>query len=126
MVATNKVGIPRGSPTCRIFRPGRRQSAQSHDIRGAGRYARPGLPLLATKRSAGSALARGVDVTYGPTRQIFDADSHLMELPGWLESYADPDIRDDIRPLALGGAGALAENAIAAAEARRGDAAAAR
>jgi predicted TIM-barrel fold metal-dependent hydrolase len=61
-------------------------------------------------------------MTYGPERQIFDADSHLMELPGWLESYADPDVRDDIRPLALGGAGALAEDAITAAEARHGDA----
>ncbi len=63
-------------------------------------------------------------MTYAPTR-MFDADSHLMELPGWLESYADPGIRGRIRPLALGGAGALAESAIAAAQARRGDDAAA-
>jgi predicted TIM-barrel fold metal-dependent hydrolase len=49
-----------------------------------------------------------------------------MELPGWLESYADPGIRDRLRPLALGGAGKLADRAIADAEARRGDPDAAR
>jgi predicted TIM-barrel fold metal-dependent hydrolase len=43
-----------------------------------------------------------------------------MELPGWLASYADPAVRDRIRPLYLGGAGALAEEAVRAAEARRG------
>jgi predicted TIM-barrel fold metal-dependent hydrolase len=52
---------------------------------------------------------------------MFDADSHLMELPGWLESYADPGIRDRLRPLALGRAGALAEDAIAKAQLRRGN-----
>jgi predicted TIM-barrel fold metal-dependent hydrolase len=56
---------------------------------------------------------------------MFDADSHLMELPGWLESYADPGIRDRIRPLALGGAGALAESAVERARLRQGDAVAA-
>jgi predicted TIM-barrel fold metal-dependent hydrolase len=64
-------------------------------------------------------------MTYATGRTYFDADSHLMELPGWLEQHADPGIRDRIRPLALGGAGALADKAIADAEARRGDAAAA-
>src|SRR5581483_4965331 len=60
----------------------------------------------------------------GPT--YFDADSHLMELPDWLVQYADPGLRDRLRPLALGGAGALAESAVAAAAARRGDPQAAR
>ena len=59
-------------------------------------------------------------MTYATGRRYLDADSHLMELPGWLEPYADPDIRDRIRPLALGGAGALADDAVAAAQ-RRGD-----
>ena len=58
---------------------------------------------------------------YAEGRTYFDADSHLMELPGWLEPYADPAIRDQIRPLALGGAGALAEQAIRQAEDRRGN-----
>jgi predicted TIM-barrel fold metal-dependent hydrolase len=55
-----------------------------------------------------------------------DADSHVMELSGWLAAYADPRLRERIRPLALGGAGRLAERAVADAETRRGDPAAAR
>lgn len=62
---------------------------------------------------------------YAEGRTFLDADSHVMELPGWLESYADPGIRDRLRPLALGGAGALADRAVAQAERRRGDARAA-
>jgi uncharacterized protein len=63
--------------------------------------------------------------TYAGERRICDADSHLMELPDWLPSYADPGIRDRIRPLYLRGAGKLAEDAVRKAEARRGDEAAA-
>jgi uncharacterized protein len=64
-------------------------------------------------------------MTYAEGRTYYDADSHLMELSGWLAHYADPDVRDELRPLALGGAGALADEAVRAAEARRGDRAAA-
>lgn len=36
-------------------------------------------------------------MTYVPTeRAIYDADSHIMELPDFLKAYADPDIRDEI------------------------------
>ena len=36
-------------------------------------------------------------MTYAPPeRAIYDADSHIMELPDFLKAYADPDIRDDI------------------------------
>ena len=36
-------------------------------------------------------------MTYAPsTRPYYDADSHIMELPDFLTSYADPDIRGDI------------------------------
>lgn len=36
-------------------------------------------------------------MSYAPnTRPIYDADSHIMELPNFLTSYADPAIRDDI------------------------------
>jgi predicted TIM-barrel fold metal-dependent hydrolase len=49
---------------------------------------------------------------------VFDADSHLMELPGWLEQYADADTRARLRPLALGAAGAMAEQAMAQSTAR--------
>jgi predicted TIM-barrel fold metal-dependent hydrolase len=43
---------------------------------------------------------------------VYDADSHVMELPGWLEQYADHDTRERLRPLKLGGAGRLAEQAV--------------
>jgi predicted TIM-barrel fold metal-dependent hydrolase len=59
---------------------------------------------------------------YAEGRTYYDADSHLMELSDWLVRYADPGVREKIRPLYLGGAGALAEQAVAEAEARRGDA----
>jgi uncharacterized protein len=62
---------------------------------------------------------------YAEGRTFYDADSHLMETSDWLVSYADPDIRDRLRPLYLGGAGAMAEDAVKQAEARRGDEAAA-
>ena len=54
-------------------------------------------------------------------RSCYDADSHLMELPDWLESYADPDVRARLRPLHLGGAGRMADRAVAEAAARRDD-----
>ncbi len=63
---------------------------------------------------------------YAEGRTYYDADSHIMELGDWLVQYADPGIRERIRPLYLGAAGALAEEAVRQAEARRGDAAAAR
>ena len=62
---------------------------------------------------------------YAKGRTFFDADSHLMELSDWLVQYADPGVRDKIRPLNLGGAGAMADKAVQDAEARRGDPAAA-
>jgi predicted TIM-barrel fold metal-dependent hydrolase len=65
-------------------------------------------------------------MAYAEGRVYLDADSHVMELPGWLESYADPGVRDRIQPLRLGGAGAFADQAVAAAVARKGDADAAR
>jgi predicted TIM-barrel fold metal-dependent hydrolase len=63
---------------------------------------------------------------YAEGRTYYDADSHLMELSDWLAHYADPSVRDRIRPLRLGGAGRLADEAVRAAEARRGDPEAAR
>ena len=36
-------------------------------------------------------------MTYAPdSRPFYDADSHIMELPNFLKTYADPKIRDDI------------------------------
>ena len=47
-------------------------------------------------------------MTYAGDRIVFDADSHVMELPGWLEEFADESTRQKLRPLMLGGAGRLA------------------
>jgi uncharacterized protein len=58
-------------------------------------------------------------MTYVGDRVVFDADSHVMELPGWLEQFADSATAQALRPLALGGAGALAERAVAEAASRR-------
>ena len=60
---------------------------------------------------------------YAEGRTYYDADSHIMELGDWLSRYADPNIRERIRPLRLGGAGALANDAVKQAENRRADAA---
>jgi len=36
-------------------------------------------------------------MTYAPaTRAIYDADSHIMELPDFLKRYADPELREEI------------------------------
>src|SRR5689334_19285205 len=40
---------------------------------------------------------------YAEGRIIHDADSHVMETPEWLLSYADPDIRERLEPLRLTG-----------------------
>ena len=63
---------------------------------------------------------------YATGRTFYDADSHLMELGDWLAKYADPGVREKIRPLYLGAAGNLADKAVAEAARRRGDSEAAR
>ncbi|MGC2494006.1 hypothetical protein [Candidatus Binatus sp.] len=36
-------------------------------------------------------------MTYAPAnRPMYDADSHIMELPDFLQKYADPELRKDI------------------------------
>ena len=59
---------------------------------------------------------------YAQGRTFYDADSHLMELSEWLPKYADPGVRERIRPLYLGGAGAKAAELIAQAKARAANA----
>ncbi|MGH9888284.1 MAG: amidohydrolase family protein, partial [bacterium] len=63
---------------------------------------------------------------YASGRTYYDADSHLMELGDWLAEYADPGIRERIRPLYLGAAGKLADHAIREAGKRRANPDAAR
>ena len=36
---------------------------------------------------------------YAQGRTFHDADSHIMERPDWIVLYADPGIRDRLRPL---------------------------
>jgi len=64
-------------------------------------------------------------MTYAGTREIVDADAHVMELPGFLEVYVDAAVRDEIPPLAgddPGFAELLADGA-QRLEARKADAA---
>src|SRR6202043_2274411 len=62
-------------------------------------------------------------MSYAGNRICCDADSHIRETFDWLKSYADPDIRDALPALKLGGAGKMAEKAIAKAVQARTDAA---
>ena len=36
---------------------------------------------------------------YHEGRPIHDADSHVMEMPGWFEEWMDPSLRDRMRPI---------------------------
>ncbi|MFV0260815.1 MAG: amidohydrolase family protein [Acidimicrobiales bacterium] len=47
----------------------------------------------------------GPGSTYGGGRRIVDADSHLMEWPGFLVDHADPDLRDRMPPITGGRSG---------------------
>ena len=44
---------------------------------------------------------------YAEGRTFLDADSHIMELPDFLSSHADPKVRDRIKPLGFGAGGNL-------------------
>src|ERR1041385_4660742 len=46
---------------------------------------------------------------YAEGRLFYDADSHIMELPGWLTPYADPNLRDRIPPFSLAASGRRAQ-----------------
>lgn len=46
---------------------------------------------------------------YAEGRIYNDADSHLMELPNWLEAYADPHLRERLSPLDLKNMGRMVE-----------------
>ncbi|HKU39642.1 MAG TPA: amidohydrolase family protein [Polyangiales bacterium] len=64
-------------------------------------------------------------MAYAKTHVMFDADSHIMETPDWVERHADPSIRARLRPLGLGKAGGatyrMIEKAVAKAEQRSKD-----
>src|SRR5262245_17120680 len=60
---------------------------------------------------------------YADGRAYYDADSHLMETPEWLASYAEPAFRDRIKPFSLGSTGtkAYVEKMIERGRRRAGD-----
>jgi hypothetical protein len=57
-------------------------------------------------------------MTYAQGRTYYDADSHIMELPGLLTDHADPDIRALLPPIRVPRVGKLA-NLVADAERAR-------
>ncbi len=46
-------------------------------------------------------------MAYAGGRTFFDADSHLMELPGFLRDYADPDMRDRLPSISFAAGGKM-------------------
>lgn len=48
-------------------------------------------------------------MTYAQGRVLYDADSHVMELPDFLTAFADPAIRDALPPLPLWAGGRMAD-----------------
>ena len=44
-------------------------------------------------------------MAYAEGREFYDADSHIMELPSWLGTYADPSVRDRLPGFSLGSSG---------------------
>ena len=59
---------------------------------------------------------------YAEGRTFYDADSHVMELPEWLGSYADPGFRDRMPTFSLASSGTRArvEEMIARGRSRAG------
>src|SRR5579872_6402206 len=57
-------------------------------------------------------------MTYAGHRAILDADSHVMELPGFLDDFIDPSQRDRLRRDGLRGRTATIDDAVAKARAR--------
>ena len=49
---------------------------------------------------------------YAEGRTFFDADSHIMELPGFLSDFVDPGLRDRIPPLSVSSGGPMAERMV--------------
>jgi uncharacterized protein len=57
--------------------------------------------------------------TYAGTREILDADSHVMELPDFLDEFLAPEVATRLRRDVLDTARPLLDNAVDRAEARR-------
>lgn len=64
-------------------------------------------------------------MTYAGTREILDADSHLMELPGFLDDFVEPAFRGRLRDLEVEALKPVLHKAQVRAHARQTDLAAA-
>jgi predicted TIM-barrel fold metal-dependent hydrolase len=53
---------------------------------------------------------------YAEGRTFYDADSHLMEVPGWLEAHADAATRESLRPIGFSKGGAVERQVMSWAE----------
>jgi len=60
-------------------------------------------------------------VTYAGTREILDADSHVMELAGFLDEFLEPGLRPRLRRAATEKAEPVLAKAVERADARRAD-----
>lgn len=60
-------------------------------------------------------------MTYAGSRDVLDADSHLMELDGFLDPYLDPELRPRLRRQQLDALRPVLEDATTRAEERRAD-----
>ncbi len=56
---------------------------------------------------------------YAEGRVFFDADSHIMETSNWLTPYADPEIREQLKPMHLADAGEFGEELMKMADERK-------
>jgi predicted TIM-barrel fold metal-dependent hydrolase len=60
-------------------------------------------------------------MSYAAGRQILDADSHLMELPGFLDPFIEASMRDRLKDRAMARLTPVLDQATSRAEARRSD-----
>ena len=60
-------------------------------------------------------------MTYAGTREVLDADSHLMELPGFLDDFVEPAFRGRLRELEVEALKPVLHKAQIRADARRTD-----
>ena len=60
-------------------------------------------------------------MTYAGAQRMLDADSHLMELPGFLDPFIDRDMRDQLKHREMSRLAPMLDAAAAAAERRRAD-----
>src|SRR2546427_9436431 len=76
---------------------------------------------LATARSSGREDGAEDAMPYAEGRTFHDADSHVMETPDWLVAYADPGVRERLKPLFVAAVRPGEDSMIEQARRRHGD-----